>query len=239
MKKIKYVLPILIIVAVIGFAFTKSNSTVYASTMKKVNQISMKITNYLDELVAIKDEKMYLSSPIAIMKDNEGYANLVNLGIDAIKPLYEKLEKSNESGLMEYIYAMAIEDIMSQSFEYRASFDSSKTPTELENSINYWSNANEFKIAFSHFMEELPSKYEFIKNNEEFSEDIKEQKIIELGIGVIPYLVEDINSKNDSLKFNDILNNLFLEKNIKVDDSNKWIQSNQETIDMIKNITDK
>lgn len=137
MKKIKYVLPILIIVAVIGFAFTKSNSTVYASTMKKVNQISMKITNYLDELVAIKDEKMYLSSPIAIMKDNEGYANLVNLGIDAIKPLYEKLEKSNESGLMEYIYAMAIEDIMSQSFEYRASFDSSKTPTELENSINY------------------------------------------------------------------------------------------------------
>lgn len=88
-------------------------------------------------------------------------------------------------------------------------------------------------------MEELPSKYEFIKNNEEFSEDIKEQKIIELGIGVIPYLVEDINSKNDSLKFNDILNNLFLEKNIKVDDSNKWIQSNQETIDMIKSITDK
>ena len=134
---------------------------------------------------------------------------------------------------------MAIEDIMLQSFEYRASFDSSKTPTELENSINYWSNANEFKIAFNHFMKELPSEYEFIKNNEEFSEDIKEQKIIDLGIGVIPYIVEDINNKDDSLKFNDILNNLFLEKNIKVDDSNKWIQSNQETIDMIKSITDK
>lgn len=51
--------------------------------------------------------------------------------------------------------------------------------------------------------------------------------------------MEDINNKDDSLKFNDILNNLFLEKNIKVDDSNKWIQSNQETIDMIKSITDK
>ena len=88
-------------------------------------------------------------------------------------------------------------------------------------------------------MKELPSEYEFIKNNEEFSEDIKEQKIIDLGIGVIPYIVEDINNKDDSLKFNDILNNLFLEKNIKVDDSNKWIQSNQETIDMIKSITDK
>ena len=60
-----------------------------------------------------------------------------------------------------------------------------------------------------------------------------------MGIGVIPYIVEDINNKDDSLKFNDILNNLFLEKNIKVDDSNKWIQSNQETIDMIKSITDK
>lgn len=134
---------------------------------------------------------------------------------------------------------MAIEDIMSQSFEYRASFDSSKAPTELENSINYWSNANEFKVAFNHFMKELPSEYESIKNNEEFSEDIKEQKIIDLGIGVIPYIVEDINNKDDSLKFNDILNNLFLEKNIKVDNSNKWIQSNQETIDMIKSITDK
>ncbi len=247
MKKIKFILPILMIAIIISFVCLNNNETVYASTMTKIDQVSLKITKYLNNLIETNNEKMYLSSPFALMEDNEDYEALVDLGIDAIAPLYTKLKNSNESGLMEYIYAMAIEDIMSQHFEYRESFDPQKTTSvqnsqedsykNIENEIDYWSNANEFKIAFSHFMEKLPSEYEKIKNNKELSNESKATLIKELGLGVIPYIVDDINKNNKTLEFSSILNELLLEKKIEVSNVNDWINQKQETIDILKDVS--
>ncbi len=257
MKKILLIaIFILFVTFVLFFADRK---TLYAKTMENVNTISEEINNDMSDLILSSNILSYSSSPYEIVANNEDYDKLVSLGVVAVKPLYDKIINSPENGLIEYIYAMAIEDIMSQNFTYVTNSSQLNLEVMEENhhtieDLNYgWANAKEFAEAFSTYIKEIPATYESIKNNKTLTYDIKIEKMSKIGLGVIPYLIEEINDSTDSIDLaKDALISILINYNMdkeftdsfsKINDSYEkdslitiWIDKNFETYDLLKQI---
>lgn len=53
----------------------------------------------------------FSSSPYTYIKDSKDFENIVALGNPALPILKKMLDESNNNGLIEYIYAIAIEKI--------------------------------------------------------------------------------------------------------------------------------
>lgn len=214
---------------IINFDNDKDINNDYVA-ISSVDIVSSKIESKLNQMARNKELVSYSSSPYTIVKNISEYDELVNLGIDAVEPLYKKISDSSESGLIEYIYAMAIEDIMSQNFEYNLIQKNS-------DDYNYgWANSLEFKEAFSSYMKMIPDLYTEIKNNNELTNEEKINSIKELGLGVVPYIIDDISDGNASLDYENVLESILIEKNIiksaKSSDNfnlNEWINSNKNS----------
>lgn len=139
---------------------------------------------------------------------------------------------------------------MSQNYVYNLDIEKLKdlqeqgySPSDLEFG---WSTSKEFLKAFTDFMSKLPSEYENIKNNEQLTNGEKITKINELGLGVVPYLIEDIQNGTDSkINYEEALTSVLVNKNqidassaILKDSSsiNNWIESNYEEYSLLKQV---
>lgn len=246
------ILLIFVLLVVVSKAIMKDD-TVYAKNLKEVNKITLNIQRSINQLTTEKDPLSYSSNPYEIVKNNQSYQELIDLGIPAVLPLYNKIVNSEESGLYEYIYAMAIEKIMEQNYIYDYTKSISKDNLKEINESGYssedlsygWATTKEFADAFKNYMVEIPSKYESIKENKKFETSEKTNQIVELGLGVVPYLIDDIkSSKLEDLNLEEVLTTLLLQKNkITLNskkstkfDINQWIDENNEQYQLLKNI---
>lgn len=235
---------VMLLVAIVLFS---NNESLYAKTLTKVDKVTMEINKNISKMVSSKSPKSYLSSPYAIVEDDEAYAELVNLGVAAIKPLYDKIANSSENGLMEYIYAMAIEDIMQQNYSYASSLSIVMNNPEYDYG---WASAKEFEEAFSNFMKKIPNEYYSIMNDSTLTYVEKSDKVCELGLGVVPYIIDDIqNNKDSKFNYEDMLVSILKERN-QIEkssylslssnfDVNSWIDSNLESYKILKQLSEK
>lgn len=240
MNKRKYIYGLILCLLFLSFISINFNSEKEKEyvALDSVNIISLKIENKLNQMAKNKELVSYSSSPYTIVKNISEYNDLVNIGIDAVSVLYNKISNSSESGLMEYIYAMAIEDIMSQNFDYNSVQMNS-------NNYNYgWANSLEFKEAFSGYMKMIPDLYKEIKEDDSLTNDDKVNNIMELGLGAIPYVIDDINNNESDLDYKNVLESILISRNvIKIEsrsndnfDLDEWINLNRNSYNQLKNI---
>ena len=207
----------------------------YTETMKEVDEVTIQIDAYLKEHPSL----IFSATAYIMMEKCEAYKQIKLIGIRAIKPLYDKIVRNNESDgdniiylqLFADIYTIAIKDIMSQNFSDKFLY------------------SKEFGIAFLSFMNKIPDEYKSIKKSKELNSEEKIAKISDLGLGVVPYLIEDIKEgiKPKNL-YKKALTTILIErnqisssKNISSDienfDVKNWIKENQLEYELLREIT--
>lgn len=198
----------------------------------KIDDLSNKLKIDLEKSILNREEVSYSSSPYTIVKNNKNYNNLLSLGISGVVPLFYKIKEGSDNSLLKYIYAMAIEDIMMQKFSYN----------KIVKGINFdygWANYKEFEESFLKFSQMVPLEYSKIINNGDLKFEEKKEKIIELGLFTVPYLIEDIESNKNVNECQNLLTELLVTKRQIVNektDINNWIKINKNNYNYIKKI---
>lgn len=142
----------------------QSNELVIAAEVdENLANLSVKI----EEEIKNNTFLSFSSNPYDYAYDSEYFSNIVELGIDAVPVLRERLEDSTSDGLEEYVMAIAIEEI---------------TNCDLKELEGYeWSTANEFTETWDNFVEEASENVDTILQDT-VSVDEKIEKIKPYGI---------------------------------------------------------
>lgn len=156
-----------------------SSNVAYAQTTSNITEKLNTLISELEELKKSNPSVAMSSSPYAIVKEVESYNDLVNMGIEAVKPMYDILYERPDAGLYEYILAMAIQDITNQKYIYNVDYG--------------WSNALEFRLSYERKVNNSSDEFEYIMNHGNISNDDKKQRIVELGIFVVPDLLDELD----------------------------------------------
>lgn len=169
------------------------------------------------ELEINKNNSLYSSIPKDIILESKLYEEIIDLGIVVVKPLYDTIKSSNESGLVEYVYALAIENILNIDIVYDESYG--------------WKNSHEFILAFEKYNIDLEKKYIDLKTTNDYEE------IKKLSLAIIPHIIIDIetNYNNEQMKksLSDILN-LKSDEKVEVNEIDEWIKMNKNKYMMLK-----
>lgn len=141
----------------------------------------MSITKLIDEQIERNPNLAFSSNPYDYIKNNEYYNNIVNMGIDALPILEEKLQNSNTNGLEDYIMAIAIEEI---------------TNCNLKNDSNTtWASAKEFDAKWESFVQAAPDEIDTVLNSS-YSTETKKKELEKYGKLAIPYINNYLKETN-------------------------------------------
>ncbi|MBP2002250.1 hypothetical protein J2Z69_003322 [Paenibacillus shirakamiensis] len=176
MKKITLIVLSLFCLSLIVTLFL-NNNLANASIEKQVDTKLALIKGKINKEVELKTELAMSSNPYDYIKDNKDFESIVALGNNALPILQEKIEKSPNDGLQEYILAIAIEKI-------------SKTDLK-KNSSTEWNSAKSFEKNWKQYLKAIPLKVnEISSSSKEINEKIN--GLIELGTPAIPFIAEEI-----------------------------------------------
>lgn len=231
-KKLIYTVVILLIVPLlfIGVSILKPSdkgsslfggSSVYATTLDDINTNMNSLMTEIETEMRTKPQVAMMGSPINIIKESQSYKNIVALGLQAVKPLYDKLYDSRDAGLYEYILSLAIEEISQEEFIYNATYG--------------WKNSLEFRMAYETKVNNVQTDVEMIINNEKLTDEEKTEKLKEEGIFAISTLIEEYNNTESKLSkkvIEDVVQNIYSKYNINNNMSKSSIK-NVETKDFI------
>ena len=117
----------------------------------------------------------YSSNPYDYIDNNEYYQNIINMKTDALPLLLEGLENSTESGLMEYIMSIAIEEI---------------SGVDIESLEGKWSDGQEFLDKYQIFLRGVEDNVNVIMTSKILNEDEKVEALSKMGIYALPYIRE-------------------------------------------------
>lgn len=192
---------------------------------EQLNKEIISLENSLNEAVSEKSELAYSSNPYDYVKNNESYKKIVAMGYEVIPLIQDRIDKSENDGLCEYILAIAAEDISKTNLKTAANGEYS------------FSTAKEWSQNLTKFKENLDSI--IIKINQNQDVTIRNKELEKLGIYALPYLAEMYNS-DESIGI--VIYNI--SKNIPELQSNKLSQDNlglflTEKKEIIDNIKDK
>ena len=113
---------------------TFSANTTYATTMEEININMNNLMTELEKEMTANPELSMMGSPISLIENSQSYKNIIKLGLNGVKPLYDKLYDSKDAGLYEYILSLAIEDITQEKFVYNKDYG--------------WKNSLEFRLSY-------------------------------------------------------------------------------------------
>ena len=183
-KKLIYVILALLFISILFIGISMffpsnfSSNSVYASTLNSINDNMNRLMSEIEKEMRADPKIAMLGSPIDFIRNSSSYKNIINLGLNAVKPLYDKLYESHDAGLYEYILALAIEEITQEEFIYNANYG--------------WKNSLEFRLCYE-------TKVEKIINNENLSNEEKIAKFKEQGIFAVPFLIDEYNNINSKV----------------------------------------
>lgn len=195
-KKILYAILIitLIVLLLIGLAIINPSikgksilptSTVYAATLEKINTNMDTLMAEIEKEMTDNPELAMMGSPITIIEESQAYQKIIELGLNGVKPLYDKLYNSQDSGLYEYILALAIEDITKEEFIYNKDYG--------------WKNSLEFRMAYETKVNNVQTNVEKIINDENLSDEDKLSKFKEQGIFAVSFLINEYNNNESKV----------------------------------------
>lgn len=153
-----------------------------------------------------------------IIKYNEDFEAIIALGVAALPELKQLLDNSEQDGLIEYIYAIALEQI-------------SKVDMRKETD---WNTGKEFLKTYTTYLKEIPSKVKWMAN-ELISDTEKVDQLKELGTPAIPYLFDVIDSGHQELSpaFD------YLTDNESKGDIRKWGIENVDQLNLLINFVEQ
>lgn len=173
MNKNKIIVSVSAIVSALSFAITvvslRSTPT-YAFTAN-MNKLADDIQKELEG----HSDLSYSSNPYDYIENNEYYDNIIEMKTDALPLLVEGLENSEESGLMEYIMSIAIEEI---------------SGVDIESLEGEWSSGQEFLEKYQVFLRGVEDNVNVIVTSKVLNEDEKVEKLSQMGIYALPYIEE-------------------------------------------------
>lgn len=173
MNKSKIIVSISAIVIVLSLVITvvavRSTPT-YAFTTN-MNKLAEGIQKEMED----HSDLSYSSNPYDYIDNNQYYENIIKMKLDALPLLVESLENSEESGLMEYIMSIAIEEI---------------SGVDMESLEGEWSSGQEFLEKYQVFLRGVEDNVNVIMTSEILNEDEKVEALSKIGIYALPYIEE-------------------------------------------------
>lgn len=157
-----------------------SNIKVKASIEDQIHKNIMNIQQSISNTLSTKPS--FSSSPYTYIKDSKDFENIVALGNPALPVLKKMLDESNNNGLIEYIYAIAIEKI---------------SKVDIREETN-WDNAKDFSQKYTTHLKKIPDQVDEI-SKEKISLDEKNEKLKKLGTPAIPYIADKIEDGDKDL----------------------------------------
>jgi hypothetical protein len=166
---------ILLCICIIGFSVNRSTAYAFESSMND-------LIKDIDYVIDNKEEMSYSSNPYDYIKGNENYEDIVDMGVRVLPELISSLDESDKSGLEEYIYAVAIEDI---------------TDIDLKINNQQWKDGQEFKREYKAYVRNAEDQINYIIDNEKFIEAEKVTELEEFGVYALPYIEESKSHGNN------------------------------------------
>ncbi|MFC3747453.1 hypothetical protein [Paenibacillus sp. GCM10012306] len=170
----------------LGFTVTASIYAMRAdaSVEKQIDENLNGLAKQLQTEVANKAELAMSSNPYDYLKNSVEYANIVNLGTDAIPVLEKKIDESEGSSLFAYIFAAAIEEISKVNLK--------------EDQSTTWASGDIFSAKWKLKLSTLPEEVEKIANSE-LPEDQKLALLTKLGVPAVPFIIDQVESGKTEL----------------------------------------
>ncbi len=197
----------------------------------KVNAISYKVDTLIDGMMKNYYEQikknptlMLSSNPYAYTEDCPEYDAIVELGYEALPYIKQKVEKSENNGLSEYILAIAAEEI---------------GKVKLKGDNFNWETGKGWAREWNKHLKDLPDNFDNIVTSEEASAS-KNEKLLKLGAPAIPFIIDRIEQgDNEFLPALEVL--LEGNKNVKLDKESKkdikvWIKNNKDRFEILRKI---
>lgn len=219
----------LIVISTIVIFFTIFSIKTLAVPLK----INYLVKEMVQDLVLNLMNDKYLSNssnPYDYIINNKNYEAIVSLGPDAIPYLEHLIKSSENSGLIEYILAIAIEEIgkvdLKKGSEYR------------------WTTAKKFPLEWEKHLEKIPSEVKKIAYSNDTPE-IKNKELIKLGTPSIPYIIDLIDdgiielspSLYELVKDNKWLNNEIMLEDLDLLDK-EWIENNKSRFNGLRKLVE-
>ncbi|BBH22057.1 hypothetical protein Back11_34020 [Paenibacillus baekrokdamisoli] len=145
-------------------------------------QVHSSVNKIQESINQASSETSANSNPYDYVKNNEDFEAIIALGVAALPELKQLLDNSEQDGLIEYIYAIALEKISKVDMRKK---------TE-------WSTGKEFLKTYTAYLKEIPNKVKNIAN-EPISDTEKVDQLKELGTPAIPYIFDVINNGHQEL----------------------------------------
>lgn len=208
------------------FYSISSGVLAYKSNIKIVISLE-ELDSELDRLVSLNPQLANSSNPYNYTKNNQVFQKIVSYGYEALPMIEETIKSDQKYGLNKYILAIAAEEI---------------AKVDLKKGEYPWLNAEEFTRSWTLHLQDVPNKVQEIQKSE-LSVNEKNEKLIQLGIAVIPFIYEDV--KNGKIDFSPALYTL-LSKNqetpMLISNKNSfwkekdWIKENEKKIKDIESL---
>lgn len=210
-RQLAVVIATLVIVVLLS-SCSKSQEDLNKQVHSSVNKIKQSIDHPASSEISAS------SNPYDYVKNNEDFEAIIALGVAALPELKQLLDNSEQDGLMEYIYAIALEQI--SKVDMRKDTD--------------WSSGKEFLKTYTTYLKEIPDKVKMIANKP-ISDTEKIDQLKELGTPAIPYIFSVIDNGHQELS--PALD--YLTDNKSKGDIRNWSVENVDQLNLLTNFVEK
>ena len=220
MKKFKVLFSTFICLAAIISMFIIS--TQVSAISKTIDTDLQQLTNSIEKDAISNPELAMSSCPYDYIKNNESFDDIVALGNDALPVLEDKINDSEQSGLQEYILAIAMEKI---------------AKVDFKDGDQEWNNGKGFTERWDYHLQHLESNIQSIISSSD-SVAIKNTNLEKLGTPAIPFIMDNISAGNTELEpaLQELCegnSSVTLDENTNIQD---WIKNNNSKFDSLRKL---
>lgn len=207
-----------------------SINNIMASTSYQIDSNMNVIMDKVAEMSAKQSPEMMSSNPYDYIKDNSNYEKIVALGLDALPIIKDKLDKTNENGLREYILAIAAEEI---------------AKVDLKNNTYNWINGKEWLNEWNKLLRFIPENVDIITSGT-LDNNAKNAALSKLGVAAVPYIMDKIAA--GETEYTPSLSNLIKDDSIAtLSETEKagttsvgqWVNDNRSKYENLRNMVEE
>ncbi|MCL1791154.1 MAG: hypothetical protein FWG40_07335 [Peptococcaceae bacterium] len=169
----------LVIIALVAVALTIiiiGNSAKTTTAAETIDKNMSKIMDSIDMAVKNNSDVATSSNPYSYIKDNPYFDSIVQIGTPALPEIRERINKSTNNGLEEYVLAIAAERI---------------AKIDLKDDAFLWSTAKEWVPLWDQHLKDIKNNVEEITSSA-IDEKAKTEKLAKLGTPAIPFIMDKI-----------------------------------------------
>ncbi|QQZ62917.1 hypothetical protein JI735_10560 [Paenibacillus sonchi] len=202
------------------FALYPKNAN--ASVEKQIDESTNILAQQIQTEINNKTKLSLSSNPYDYIKDSPEYNDIVKIGYKAFPVLEKKIDDSEGSGLFDYIYAIAIEEIAKVDLK--------------ENDSTTWTTGDEFSEKWKVKLDAIPNEVDTIANSDQSNDD-KITSLIKLGLPAVPFILDQIESGKTEL-FSAIpalvTDSANISKSVNPVDEIQWVKDNKAEFDDLR-----